>query len=923
MSETFVPGQRWLSEAEPDLGLGVIAETDGRHVQLRFGASGQRRNYAVASAPLSRVRFEVDDDIEDQAGQVLTVLAVEEQLGLLRYRCVNARGDVVELAESMLNDHLQLNRPQDRLLARRIDPDIWFSLRYQTWLQTADLWRAPGFGLQGARVDLVPHQLHIATEVASRIMPRVLLADEVGLGKTIEAGLILHRLVQTERVRRVLIVVPDALVNQWLVEMLRRFNLRFALFDTERFEAVGAGNPFETEQRVLCSLSFLMSSAAVSRAVLACDWDLLIVDEAHHLEWSERASSTAYDLIEALSGCTPGMLLLTATPEQLGRAGHFGRLRLLDPQRFHDYSAFVAEEEAYAPVAALAARLIDDEVLAPEQQAYLKSLLGDEADLPRDQIIARLIDRHGTGRVLFRNTRQAIEGFPARELQVYPLDSPVRYRDSLGDPQPESTADAEWCLFDPRVVWLQDTLVRLAPDKVLVICAHAATAMGLRDHLLERAAIHVAMFHEDMEIVARDRAAAFFAETENGAQALICSEIGSEGRNFQFAHHLVLFDLPLEPDLLEQRIGRLDRIGQRETIRIHVPYMRGSAGEVLMRWYRDGLGSFTSTCPAAAVVYAQLGDALSIALRQTEQADGLIDEAARLTGRINAELEVGRDRLLELHSHQPRIAADLVEALRDPIGRVDLGDYMARYWDAFGVEHEEGPGASTILRSGAHMLSEHFPGLDLGAATVTFDRVDALVHEDRQFLTWEHPMVRGCMDMLSSDELGGAAVSLCSHPDYRTGTVFVEVLCIVECPAPPGLEVQRYLPPTCVRLLLDAQGEDHADKLAHQALQGLCLSQNHKLVETVLKSQGARLKPLLAHAETLAEKRAVDLVTEAGQRLDDLLDGERQRLRALAKINPNVRDDEIEQWQARHELIEQHLAKSRVRLDAVRLVVMR
>ena len=184
-------------------------------------------------------------------------------------------------------------------------------------------------------------------------------------------------------------------------------------------------------------------------------------------------------------------------------------------------------------------------------------------------------------------------------------------------------------------------------------------------------------------------------------------------------------------------------------------------------------------------------------------------------------------------------------------------------------------------------------------------------------------MVRGCMDMLCSDELGGAALSLCSHPEYRTGTVFVEVLYVVECPAPPGLEVQRYLPPTCVRLLLDAQGEDHADKLAHQALQGLCLSQNHKLVETVLKSQGARLKPLLAHAETLAERRAVDLVTEAGQRLDDLLDGERQRLRALAKVNPNVRDDEIEQWQARHELIEQHLAKSRVRLDAVRLVVMR
>ena len=84
------------------------------------------------------------------------------------------------------------------------------------------------------------------------------------------------------------------------------------------------------------------------------------------------------------------------------------------------------------------------------------------------------------------------------------------------------------------------------------------------------------MFHEHMEIVERDRAAAYFAARENGSQLLLCSEIGSEGRNFQFAHHLMLFDLPLEPDLLEQRIGRLDRIGQTRVIQLHVPYFPGS-----------------------------------------------------------------------------------------------------------------------------------------------------------------------------------------------------------------------------------------------------------------------------------------------------------------------------------------------------------
>ena len=165
--------------------------------------------------------------------------------------------------------------------------------------------------------------------------------------------------------------------------------------------------------------------------------------------------------------------------------------------------------------------------------------------------------------------------------------------------------------------------------------------------------------------------------TGQGAQALICSEIGSEGRNFQFAHHLVLFDLPLEADLLEQRIGRLDRIGQRDTIELHVPYMRGAASEALTRWYRDGLASFESTCPAASAVFDRLGDELLVTLGDPGRVGALVQEAASLTARINTELEVGRDRLLELHSHQPGHAAELVEALRSSTGVTPLRDYMA------------------------------------------------------------------------------------------------------------------------------------------------------------------------------------------------------------------------------------------------------
>jgi ATP-dependent helicase HepA len=919
VQETFVRGQRWLSEAEPDLGLGLVEQLNARHVTLTFAASGQTRTYAARNAPLSRVRFAVDDRIQDHEGRDLSVRAVEERNGLLFYQCIDAESVLSVLPEQMLNDRLQLNRPQDKLLARRIDPDVWFTLRYRAWLQAAAAWRSPVFGLQGPRIDLIPHQLYIASEVASRAAPRVLLADEVGLGKTIEAGLILHRLVLTERVRRVLVVLPDALVNQWLVEMLRRFNLPFAVFDQERIDASESDNPFHAEQLVLCSLAFLTGNPQVARAALDGEWDLLIVDEAHHLAWSEHDSSLGYQLVESLAARTESVLLLTATPEQLGRAGHFGRLRLLDPQRFHDYQAFCAEEEAYAPVAELAARLLDGQPIDAQQRL----LLGDQADLPTGELIARLIDRHGTGRVLFRNTRHAIKGFPQRHLNSYALAPPAAYAGLAAQPAAELVFGDGWARVDPRVTWLRDLLRTLAPDKVLVICAHADTAIGLRDYLLERCAIHAAMFHERMEIVARDRAAAFFADPEKGSQVLVCSEIGSEGRNFQFAHHLVLFDLPLDPDLLEQRIGRLDRIGQRDTIELHVPYLEGTAGEVLLRWYRDGLGSFEATCPAASAVFERLGDGLQAALADVARAPALVDEAAALTRHINAELEAGRDRLLELHSHEPQRAAELVAMLRDVPDTTPLADYMAAYWDAFGLEHEPGPGHSIVLRPGSHMLSEHYPGLGSEPVTVTFGRADALAHEDRLFLTWEHPMVRGSMEMLTSGELGAAAVTVCSHPDYRTGSVLLEVLFVTECPAPAGLEVQRYLPPTCLRLLLDSQGADRSSQLGHAQLQGLCLAQNRKLADTVIKSQAGRIKVLLAHATQRAEDAGAGLREHALQQMHAELAAEHERLVALARVNPNVRQDEMDQLLARREALVVQLQATKVRLDAVRVVVMR
>lgn len=188
------------------------------------------------------------------------------------------------MREVLLDSKLTFSKPQDRLFAGQIDRMDRFALRFRARKYQSEQYRLPFAGLRGMRASLIPHQLHIAHEVGQRHAPRVLLADEVGLGKTIEAGMIIHQQLLAGRAERVLIVVPETLQHQWLVEMMRRFNLYFSLFDDSRYaEAkLDSSNPFETEQLVICSLDFVRRNKQRTEELADAQWDLLVVDEAHH-----------------------------------------------------------------------------------------------------------------------------------------------------------------------------------------------------------------------------------------------------------------------------------------------------------------------------------------------------------------------------------------------------------------------------------------------------------------------------------------------------------------------------------------------------------------------------------------------------------------------------------------------------------------
>ncbi|WP_295655865.1 RNA polymerase-associated protein RapA [uncultured Haemophilus sp.] len=915
---SFAIGQRWISETENSLGLGMITALDFRSITLHFPATDETRIYAVAQAPLTRIELNKGEQLHHQAGWQGEVLDVQEMNGLLFYLVKNEQGEDIIINEKELSPIISFSQAKDRLFSSQIDRSEHFALRYQTLLHQQAQFQSPLRGLRGNRAGLIPHQLHIAQEVGNRVNPRVLLADEVGLGKTIEAGMILQNQLFAEKVQRVLIIVPETLQHQWLVEMLRRFNLHFSLFDEERCEdfAEQAINPFSTESLIICALDWLKAHPHRVQQAIEAEFDCLIVDEAHHLAWSENAPSAAYLLVEQLANAIPSVLLLTATPEQLGLESHFARLRLLDPERFYDYQAFLKEQENYQPVADAVQSLLSEKPLSAVEKNHISDLLNEqdveplfkalachndeEKQAARQELIQNLIDRHGTSRILFRNTRQGVKGFPHRFYHQVTIDATET---------------------DEKIHWLIDFLKSHRNEKILVICKTAQTAIQLEQILREKEAIRSAVFHERMSIIERDRAAAYFSDSENGAQVLLSSSIGSEGRNFQFACHLVLFDLPENPDLLEQCIGRLDRIGQTRDVQIYVPCLSGSAQQDLARWYHEGLNAFEQTCPIGMALFEQYETLLKERSENKADFEQLILQTQKQVKALRLALEKGRDRLLELNSNGGEKAQRLAGEIAQTDNSPQLVNFALNLFDIIGVEQDDLGENSIVITPTGTMLVPDFPGLKEEGVTVTFDRQLALAREELEFLTWDHPMIRQGIDLIASGDIGKASMALLVNKQLPAGTLLVELIYMIESQSPKGLQLNRFLPPTPVRLLLDSKGNDLAGQVNFNTLQNKLKPLGKDIANKMVKMARPNIEQLIKLGDHKITEIAQAKIQEASKVADQTLSNELNRLIALKAVNKNIRQAEIDVLEQQRLVSLEELSKASWRLDSLRVIV--
>lgn len=888
-----------MSESEPELGLGFLSKVENKLIKITFQAAETERTYGIKGAPIKRVFFSTGDEVSLRSGKKRIIHSVIFQDGLAYYKSDSEIFDERELADS-----INFNKPEDKLYNGIIDSPALFELRLKTHLYKNQIVKSLVRGFIGGRLDLIPHQFFVAKEISSRMIPRVLLADEVGLGKTIEAGLLLHHLILSERVERALILVPDSLVYQWFVEMLRKFNLIFVTLNQETYLEPDT-NPFTENNFVIVNIGLLKGAELARKLMSEAHWDLMIVDEAHQLKWSTEFISNEYKIAAEIAKNAKGLLLLTATPEQLGMEGHFARLMLLDPNRFFDYSKFCTEVTHYENFAKKARQLIEE---------------GYEQNEKR---IKELQDLHGPGRIFFRNTRDRMgkhfSFFPKRILHSYILENSKKFFLALED---EELIGAS---FDLKIDWLMAFIEKNFHEKILLITKSKTKVLCLEKLLKERLPhLKVGTFHSGLSFLARDRQAAYFSDPE-GANLLLCTEIGSEGRNFEFSKHLILFDLPIFPDLLEQRIGRLDRIGQKNDINIHVPFIKNSYEEILFLWFESGLNAFCHPAKGVNIIYEEQKMLLLEYLKHPEKClknqevlEEFLNETKKKFLEITKKSEEGRDLLIELNSFKKDEANKIIETIKTIDEDPHLSQYMSTLFQELGVDVEDLSENIFFIKPNDNMYIPYFPCLPITGVRITYDRNTAIQREDVEFLSWDHPMVLGIMDLILSNNWGNVSVMMRKKSGPKK--MFLEAFFKLQVIAPKKLNAEKFFPPEGIRILIDSTGENFSEKFSKNEIDEKIIPAESAMIKKIKTSPKTALQEILQHAQRHAQIEGDNIRDTYKKIMLTSLEGESLRLLKLKAINPEVRQEEIDEIHYQKKALTKSFEDAEIVLDSFRLI---
>jgi ATP-dependent helicase HepA len=708
-------GDRLRHRHNPELGPGRVVSVEGRSVVVEFPAGGVTLRLA-------------------SHGAALVPLAPGDP------GPTDPRSDLVE-----------------RLAAGDVDPVEDLALRLDA-LHLASLREAEGLGsFLGGRIRLFPHQLHAAERAAAADPVRWLLADEVGLGKTIEACLVLSRLVRTGRAERCLVVAPETLTVQWLGELWRKYHQVFVLLDEARLADVardhGADfNPFDVHRRAVIALETLVARPELTARAAEAGIDLLVVDEAHRLRRPPgHPGGPAWRAVAPIAALGRHLLLLTAIPLDDDVHGFFRLLQLLRPSDFPEDESFearLARPEPLPPCTS-STRRVDIGGLPPRVGRPVEGDGSWETRLELLEGVRRAPAPHALGR------RQKADR-ARRALASGAALSALLGRDDAALARLGERADAS----DPRLAWLARNARRWkeAGEKTLVFVAQRETLELLRAALSHRVQLASGVFHEGLSAARRDIEVARFRQPE-GPSLLVSTECGGEGRNFEFCHRLVLFDLPWSPLVVEQRIGRLDRIGRHLPVEVvYFPPPAGIGRDVARLF--EALGLFREPLAGLEPELARVEAALEMAALSPP---GVVSESrfeAIVAGAHAAQSRIRAAAWREMHRdpYRPDRAEGILARVPPDLDGLNE-EVVAAACERLSLHVEPHAGHVFSIELGSRALVDSLPGVPGGSSFLgTFDREEALADERIDFFAAGHPLVEGLLAHLDESPLGRVAV---------------------------------------------------------------------------------------------------------------------------------------------------------------------
>lgn len=775
-------------------------------------------------------------------------------------------------ADELRNGHLGDHQPQGlRLRALLMRHAYKYDLRS---------------GLSSARIEPKLHQVFIASRVTGKIQPRMILADEVGLGKTIEAGLILKELRARGLAERVLIISPASLQYQWQTELKSKFNEDFEVINSAGAKYLGSkgSNPFLKRDSVIVSLNFAKQDKQREKIVEA-PWDLVIVDEAHHVRRSiqgRRIQSTiAYEMVDELKEIVGGLLLLTATPMQLHHFELFSLVELVEPGLFAAFGDFEQRRRDLPRLNALMKHMLDWDALSPsdvsttfsEYRDLLSSVGVDDPEAlagrpeRRAQVLDKLSERHPLAETMIRNRKSEIEGFAGRsarsilveltseELQLFDeigeylrnefdmamankqnaigflmvayqkmlASSPAAVLSSFrnriaklehrrGSKEPpkkrslrsfgpmddlldtleddselEEIADSgEWTdqYLETEIARLNELRERLENlehdskaeqlldalesiwaehpgEKIVIFTAFKATQDYLRTQIERHLRVgdrraSVAVFNGSLNAEEKEAAIKAFRERND---VLISTEAGGEGRNLQFAHILINYDLPWNPMKVEQRIGRLDRIGQKKTVFVYNLACLDTVEERVLTVLDRRINLFEESVGSLEPILGSLENNLKDLVmgdrsRFDEMFQQLEVDIERETARARANEQLLADFALDRASFR-RDEANRILGTNPMATSDDLAAFIADALEYLGgtlMPHPDGGHVITL----SQRLRDRI-GIQQTSWHGVFNPSEAIVRDDLDFFALGHPAIEAVIDQALNDRTHTAA----------------------------------------------------------------------------------------------------------------------------------------------------------------------